>query len=63
MAHLVGDEFCVADVNVASILVFAVVGQVDLTSWPRVSAWLARCLARPAPRKLFGAVCLPPTTR
>jgi glutathione S-transferase len=58
--HLVGDVFCVADVNVASVLVFAVVGQVDLTSWPNVSGWLARCLARPAARKFFGAVSVPP---
>jgi glutathione S-transferase len=52
--HLVAEEFTVADVNVASILVFAVLGQVDLGRLPRVTSWLIRCLERPAARKFFG---------
>jgi glutathione S-transferase len=46
--HLLGDRFTVADVNVASVLAWAQMGQFDLTGWPKVSGWLGRALARPA---------------
>lgn len=45
---LVGDHFGVADLNVAGILFLSGPAQFDLGSWPAVSAWLERCIARPA---------------
>lgn len=45
---LVGDAFSVADLNVASVLSWANLAQLDLSTAPRVQAWLGRCFARPA---------------
>jgi glutathione S-transferase len=46
--YLLGDEFTVADLNVASVISRAV--DMDLTPWPHLKDWLLRCLARPASR-------------
>lgn len=43
---LVGAAFSVADLNVASALYRALF--LDLSAWPALQAWLARCWARPA---------------
>jgi len=45
---LVGDRFGVADLNVASVLVWAPMARIDLAATPRVAGFLARCTARPA---------------
>lgn len=45
---LLGGAFSVADLNVASVVSWAIPGGVDLTRWPQVAAWLARCTSRPA---------------
>jgi glutathione S-transferase len=45
---LVGGEFTIADLNVASVMVYARAGQFDLTPYPQVADWLSRCMARPA---------------
>lgn len=45
---LVGEAFGVADLNVASVLVWAPMADIDLAPTPRVAAWLGRCTARPA---------------
>lgn len=45
---LVGAGFGVADLNVASVMVWAPMAGIDLTPTPRLAAWLARCTARPA---------------
>ena len=47
-AWLVGTQFGTADVNVASVLSWAIPAKVDLGKWPRVAEWLGRCTARPA---------------
>jgi glutathione S-transferase len=47
-AHLLGDAFGVADLNVASILVTARLARLDLSADPNADAWLGRCLSRPA---------------
>jgi glutathione S-transferase len=47
-SHLLGAAFGVADLNVASIGVTARLARLDLSAYPNVDAWLARCLARPA---------------
>ncbi|MGD9764516.1 MAG: glutathione S-transferase family protein [Candidatus Binatia bacterium] len=47
-AYLVGDGFSVADLNVAAVLQWCRPAGVDLSAWPQVDAWLARCIERPA---------------
>jgi glutathione S-transferase len=50
--HLVGNSFAVADLNVASILVWGKMARLDLSAHPQVKRWLDGCLARSA----FGRV-------
>jgi glutathione S-transferase len=45
-AHLIGADFTVADLNLASAM-FRVL-KMDLAKFPRTKAWLDRCYARPA---------------
>ena len=45
---LVGERFSVADLNVAAVLSPSRSGHLDLTPYPAVAGWLARCYARPA---------------
>jgi glutathione S-transferase len=47
-SYLLGNEFTVADLNVAAVISRAV--DMDLSAWPRLKVWLARCLDRPAAR-------------
>jgi len=49
-ANLLGDNFTVADLNVASILSWARPAQIDLAPFPRVAEWLKNCAERPAAR-------------
>jgi glutathione S-transferase len=44
--HLIGDDFTVADLNVAAVISRAI--DMDLAATPNVGAWLRRCLERPA---------------
>jgi glutathione S-transferase len=46
--YLLGDEFTVADLNVAAVISRAI--DMDLSALPNLKAWLARCLDRPAAR-------------
>jgi glutathione S-transferase len=45
---LVGKNFSVADLNAASVVGMARYGDIDISYVPNVSAWLDRCLSRPA---------------
>ena len=45
--YLLGKDFTVADLNVASILYGAWFNKHDFSSTPNVKAWLDRCLSRP----------------
>jgi glutathione S-transferase len=47
-AHLIGDDFTVADLNVAAVISRAI--ESDLSPTPRLADWLRRCLDRPAAR-------------
>ena len=47
--YLLGNDFTVADLNVAAVVSRAI--DMDLSALPNLKAWLARCLARPAARK------------
>jgi glutathione S-transferase len=49
--YLIGEEFTVADLNVASILAWARQARVSLTQYPRAEAWLKKCHDRPAAQK------------
>jgi glutathione S-transferase len=49
-AYLLGEQFTVADLNVASVLAWARPAQIDLSLFPRVAEWLKNCAERPAAR-------------
>jgi len=46
--YLVGNSFTVADLNVASILVWGKMARLNLLNHPEVRRWFDACLARPA---------------
>ncbi len=46
--YLLGNDFTVADLNVAAILRWAKIAGLDFSSVPEVERWLDVCLARPA---------------
>jgi glutathione S-transferase len=46
--YLLGPDFTIADLNVVAVLYRA--PQVGIDAYPRLKAWHARCLARPAAR-------------
>ena len=47
-SYLLGDDFTVADLNVAAVISRAI--DMDLSATPHVGKWLERCLERPAAR-------------
>jgi glutathione S-transferase len=47
--YLLGNDFTVADLNVAAVISRAI--DMDLSAVPSLKAWLMRCLERPAARK------------
>jgi glutathione S-transferase len=49
--HLAGDAFTVADLNVAAVMSWCKPARVSLGDHPHLSAWLDRCLDRPARRQ------------
>jgi glutathione S-transferase len=46
--YLLGNDFTVADLNVAAVISRAI--EMDLSAVPNLKAWLTRCLERPAAR-------------
>ena len=48
---LLGQEYTIADLNVASVLMLAGMAGVDFSAVPNAKAWLDKCLARPAAQK------------
>jgi glutathione S-transferase len=46
--YLLGNSFSVADLNVASVMAWSMPARLDLAAYPKLSAWLKRCLSRPA---------------
>lgn len=46
--YLLGGDFTVCDLNVASVLVWARAARLDLSAFPKVTAWMERCMNRPA---------------
>jgi glutathione S-transferase len=47
-AYLLGNEFTVADLNVAAILSWARPARIDFAPFPKAADWLSRCALRPA---------------
>ena len=45
---LLGGDFSIADLNVASVLSMAGMVGLDLSDYPNVTAWLERCTSRPS---------------
>ena len=52
-AYLLGNDFTVADLNVAAIVRWAKLAGLDFTAVPEVGRWLDVCLARPALGRVF----------
>jgi glutathione S-transferase len=52
--YLLGNDFTIADLNVASVLSFAMLVRLDMSATPGVQAWLGKCLGRPANAKVRG---------
>jgi glutathione S-transferase len=48
--YLLGGEFTVADLNLASILAWARPARIDFAPFPRLADWARRCADRPAAR-------------
>jgi glutathione S-transferase len=53
--YLLGDQFSVADLNVASVLAWCRPAHLDLADYPHLDDWLGRCLARPARKQAQAA--------
>jgi len=49
---LLGNDFSIADLNVAAVLSFAMLAKVDLSSTPATQAWLQKCLGREANQRV-----------
>lgn len=52
--YLLGAEFTVADLNVASVLSWTRIAGAELAGHPNIEAWLGRCLSRPAATEAQG---------
>jgi glutathione S-transferase len=50
--YLLGSKFTIADLNVASVLMFGAYVKFDHSSTPAVQAWLQKCLGREANAKV-----------
>lgn len=46
--YLLGDEFTVADLNVAAVVGWGSMAGIDFSAYPAMGAWLKRCSSRPA---------------
>lgn len=46
--YVLGDQYTVADVNLASVLSWSLLCGIDLSAFPNLSRWLGECFSRPA---------------
>ena len=46
--YLLGDNFTIADLNLASVMAWAKLAKIDMTGSSNAANWLDRCLSRPA---------------
>ncbi|HUN58962.1 MAG TPA: glutathione S-transferase family protein [Candidatus Binataceae bacterium] len=52
--YLLGNSFSIADLNLASVLSFAMLVKLDMSATPTAAAWLQKCLGRDANKKVRG---------
>ena len=52
--YLLGNSFTIADLNVASVLSWAIPAKLDMSATPSAQAWLQKCLSRDANKKARG---------
>jgi len=52
--YLLGNDFTVADLNVAAVLCWAPMAGLDMSAAPNAAGWLTRCTTRPAYAKVMG---------
>jgi len=52
--YLLGNNFTIADLNVAAVMSWVPMMRLDLSSWPNAQAWLQKCLGREANKKVRG---------
>jgi glutathione S-transferase len=50
--HLLGNDFSVADLNVAAVLSFALLVKLDMSATPAAQAWLQKCIGREANQRV-----------
>jgi glutathione S-transferase len=50
--YLLGNDFTIADLNVAAVLSFAMLAKLDLSATPAAQAWLQKCLGREANQRV-----------
>jgi glutathione S-transferase len=50
--YLLGNDFSIADLNVASVLSFALLVKLDMSATPKAQAWLQKCLGREANQRV-----------
>lgn len=52
--YVVAEKFSVADIVIRSTFMYAEMAQFDLSAYPAILAWMARCSERPAFKKAKG---------
>jgi len=52
--NLLGNDFTIADLNVAGVLSFAMLAKVDFSATPKTGAWLNKSLGREANQRVRG---------
>jgi glutathione S-transferase len=52
--YLLGNDFSIADLNVAAVLSFAMLVKLDMSATPAAQAWLQKCLGREANARVRG---------
>jgi glutathione S-transferase len=50
--YLLGNDFTIADLNVAAVLSFATLVKLDMSATPLAKAWFDKCLGRDANKKV-----------
>ncbi len=62
-SYLLGEDFTVADLNVAAVVAFGRYGQFDFAPFPYVDAWQRKCAERPASQRVGKLPMMPPPKR
>jgi glutathione S-transferase len=52
--YLLGNDFSIADLNVAAVLSFAMLAKLDMSATPGAQGWLQKCLGRQANQRVRG---------